>query len=67
MNTGAMNPAREPSMLSWMLRAAARRKVKLCKNQTTSVARKITVKALWMKSLALSHICRPTLRGVGSR
>ena len=54
-------------MLSCMVAASVKWKVKLCRNQTTTVARKITVKARWIKSFALSHICRSTLRGVGKR
>ena len=56
-----------PSMLCAMSGAVERVKVKCCKNHTTSVARKMTVKARFRKSLALSHSCRATLRGAGRR
>lgn len=67
VNTGAMAPAITPSMLCAISGAGERVKVKCCKNHTTMVARKMTVKARFKKSLALSHSCRATLRGAGRR
>ena len=66
-NTGAISPAILPSILSPISEVISSRKVKFCRNQTISVARKITVKARCRKSFALSHICRSTLAGVGRR
>lgn len=43
------------------------RESKVCKNQMTIVAMKITVKARVRKSLALSHSSRKTLLGLGMR
>lgn len=54
-------------MLSALLCTALSRQSKLCKNQMMMAARKMMVKALRMKSLAFSHMCRATLLAEGMR
>lgn len=57
----------EARMLSALLCTALSRQSKLCKNQMMMAARKMMVKALRMKSLAFSHMCRATLLAEGMR
>ena len=64
---GAMTPAAAASMLSWESATMFRWKSKVCRNQMTMVATKMTVKALWRKSFALSQSSRPTFFAPGSR
>ena len=54
-NRGEISPAVMARMLLWASATMFRWKSKVWRNHTTMVARKITVKARWRKSLALSH------------
>ena len=55
VKTGAINPATAARILFWESVTRFRCRSKVCKNQMTIVARKITVKALCRKSFAFSH------------
>ena len=65
--TGASSPAMAASMLSEEFSTISRRKSKVCKNQITTHATKITVKARSRKSLAFSHRSCMTFRIPGMR
>ena len=63
----AIKPEISASRLSALSVTTLSRVSKLCRNQMTTVARKITVKARCKKSLAFSHSSSPTLLAEGIR
>ena len=65
--TGAIQPATTARMLSFESATMLRRRSKVCKNQITIVAMKITVNARCKKSFALSQSKRPTFFAPGMR
>ena len=67
LKMGAISPPMSASRLSAESDTTFRRVSKVWRNQMSTVATKITVKALVTKSLAFSPISCNTLRGVGIR
>ena len=65
--SGAISPAAPASMLVCGSATTFRWRSKVWRNQTTIVARKMTVKARWRKSLALSQSRCPTFFAPGRR
>ena len=67
LNSTASHWPISASRLSALSVTTLSRVSKLCRNQMTTVARKITVKARCKKSLAFSHSSSPTLLAEGIR
>ena len=67
LNTGATSPATTARILSLESVTIFRCRSKVCKNQITIVATKITVKALCRKSFAFSQSSCPTFFAPGRR
>ena len=65
--TGAIQPAITARMLCWESATTARWVSKVCRNQMTMVATKMTVKARCKKSLAFSHSSWLTFLAPGRR
>ena len=65
--SGAIRPAIAARMLSCESSTILRRKSKVCRNQITSVAIRITVNARCRKSRDFSQSSWSTLRGLGRR
>ena len=66
-NSGAIRLPIMASRLASGVSATLRRLSKVCRNQISTVATKMMVKARWMKSRAFSQISCPTLRAEGRR
>ena len=66
-NSGASTPAAMASMLSAESDTMFRRRSKLWRNHTTTVAMRMTEKARCKKSLAFSHSSCATFLALGSR
>ena len=67
LNSTASHWPMSASRLSALSVTTFSRVSKLCRNQMTTVARKMTVNARCKKSLAFSHSSSPTLLAEGSR
>ena len=67
LNTGAITPARDASILLWESFTTFKRMSNVCKNQMAIVAIKITVNALCKKSFAFSHKSWHTFLAPGIR